>query len=51
MTIQTKNSVAELKHRRNLCSLGESALLVDSLVQAYMSGWFINLPAIIGGPG
>jgi len=50
MTTKIKNSVATLK-RSHMCMLGESALLVDSTVQAYTGEWFINPQARIGGPG
>jgi len=50
MTTKIKNSVATLK-RSHMCMLGESALLVDSLVQAYTGEWFTNPQARIGGPG
>ena len=48
----TKNSVVEpyQEHRCILCRLEESSLMVDSMVQAYMSSWFIN-PKATGGPG
>jgi len=34
-----------------MCMFGESALLVDPTLQAYMGEWFINPQARIGGSG
>lgn len=51
MITTTKHSaVLKKSHRRGLCVVGESAILVDSLFQSYMDSWFINFPSTMGEP-